>query len=318
MRHIRLTSLLATTAILGLCAACGSTGAATNAPAASDAPAVCASGARDARPAGSSTDEAQPAAAPKGFEVAVPGCTQKLALKPLAAGTVAVADGKGGTSETKVAACWIASTETTWDMYDSFVFAMDRAEGEKDPVDAYTRPSKPYILMDRGFGHKNYPVISVSPKGANEFCKWLSQKTGKTFRLPTEAEWMLAARGGVQGDWSFAGGTEKLSDHAWHAGNALDDEDFRLETRAVALKPANAFGLHDVHGNASEWTLALDGTYVAKGGSFKEKAEAQAIGARRPYDASLNATDPQVPKSVWWLADGGFVGFRVVCEGPAD
>jgi hypothetical protein len=40
------------------------------------------------------------------------------------------------------------------------------------------------------------------------------------------------------------------------------------------------------------------------------------LSARRPLDASLNATDPQIPKSMWWLADGGFVGFRVVCEAP--
>lgn len=312
MRQLRTPSIFAISAILGLCAACGSTRASS---ATADAPSTTQEPAQDARPAAPKPRAAQQAAA---FEVAVPGCTQKLVLKPIAAATVAVPDGKGGSADAQVGAFWIASTETTWDMYDAFVFAMDRAEGETDAVDAYTRPSKPYILMDRGFGHKNYPVISVSPKGAGEFCKWLSSKTGKRFRLPTEAEWMLAARGGLQGDWSFAGGAETLSDHAWHAGNALDDEDFRLETRAVALKPANAFGLHDVHGNASEWAVAPDGSFVAKGGSFKEKNAALAVSARRPHDASLNATDPQVPKSVWWLADGGFVGFRVLCEGPAD
>jgi formylglycine-generating enzyme required for sulfatase activity len=236
------------------------------------------------------------------FEVAVPGCTQSVRLMPIPA-----AEGVG--------AFWMASTEVTWDMYDAFVFAMDRAEGEADPVDAYTRPSKPYILMDRGFGHKNYPVISVSTKGAAEYCKWLSAKTGYRFRLPTEAEWMHAARAGQAGEWGFAGGQEKLTDHAWYFANAMDEEDFRLETRSVGLKAANAYGLHDMHGNACEWTLAADGSFVAKGGSFKEKPEALMISARRANDAALNATDPQIPKSVWWLADGGFVGFRVVCDG---
>jgi formylglycine-generating enzyme required for sulfatase activity len=300
MRHQRASRATATTCILGLCAACGSTGVDSADVSDQQAAPVVAPRSQPARP----------------FEVAVPGCTQKLALLPIAGARIPVPDGKGGAAEADMAPFWIASLETTWDMYDAFVFAMDRAEGAVDEPDAYTRPSKPYILMDRGFGHKDYPVISVSPKGASEFCKWLSTKTGLRFRLPSEAEWQVAARGDQAGEWGFAGGEAALSDHAWHAGNSLDDEDMRLETRAVGLKSPNALGLRDVHGNASEWTVALDGSFVAKGGSFKEKGAALHLSARRPLDASLNATDPQIPKSMWWLADGGFVGFRVVCEAP--
>ncbi len=300
MLQLRASRLLATHCILVLCAACGSTRRDLEHEKAQATPAATVGHAPEARP----------------FEVAVPGCTQSLALQPIAGASVEVADGKGGLATTTVAAFWMASTETTWDMYDAFVFAMDRAEGATDEPDAYTRPSKPYILMDRGFGHKDYPVISVSPKGASEFCKWLSTKTGLRLRLPSEAEWQLAARADQTGEWGFAGGETALSNHAWHAGNSLDDEDMRLETRAVGLKSPNALGLFDMHGNASEWTRALDGSFVAKGGSFKEKGAALHLSARRPLDGSLNATDPQIPKSMWWLADGGFVGFRVVCEAP--
>jgi formylglycine-generating enzyme required for sulfatase activity len=185
------------------------------------------------------------------------------------------------------------------------VFALDRPETEKDPPDAFARPSKPYILMDRGFGHAGYPAISVSHKGAVEFCKWLAHKTGKRVRLPTEAEWEQAAKLG-------AGAAVPLGDVAWFKDNS--ELDMRITTHPVATKKPDALGLYDVLGNAAEWTTSTAGTGVARGGSFREAADAVTPLARRLDDKSLNRTDPQIPRSVWWLADGGFIGFRVLCE----
>lgn len=224
------------------------------------------------------------------FELAVPGCTAKLTFVPVRVGA-------------RGAPAWISTTEVTWDMYDAFVFAMDRAETEKDPPDAFARPSKPYILMDRGFGHAGYPVISVSFRGAREFCRWLSSRTGRTIRLPTESEWELAAHDD---------GAPPLDAQAWYQANSKTRG--RATTKPVGRKPANAHGLHDLYGNAAEWTVAADGTGVLRGGSFKDPAEKVGPGARVPDDPSFNATDPQIPKSVWWLADGPFAGFRVLAE----
>ena len=254
----------------------------------------------------------KPTAEPTPFELTVPGTTVRLEMKPVPAGSIEVPDTTrpGTTTRVDVPALWFSSSEITWDMYDSFVFAMDRAETEKDPPDAWTRPSKPYILMDRGFGHTGYPAISVSHKGATEFCKWLSSKTGRRFRLPTEVEWEHAATVGLSG----ASLPADLDAYAWHAGNS--EFEMRLTTHPVKQKKADASGLHDMLGNASEWTVGADGKGVARGGSFKDPAEQTSPRTRRPDDRSLNKTDPQVPKSVWWLADGGFIGFRVVCEPP--
>lgn len=200
---------------------------------------------------------------------------------------------------------FLARTETTWDMYDAFVFAMDRAETEKDPPDAFARPSKPYILMDRGFGHAGYPVISVSYKGACEFCKWLAHTTGKRFRLPTESEWEHAAKSG-------SSTAVPLAEVAWFKDNS--EHDMRITTHPIATKKPDALALYDMLGNAAEWTTSATNTGVARGGSFRDPAYAVTPLARRPDDKSLNRTDPQIPRSVWWLADGGFIGFRVLCE----
>jgi len=277
-----------------------------------EAPAIGAESAIEAPAIGSQGELAKPPS-PAGesaplerVELFVPGTTSKLVLVPIPAGAVHTSAG------TESVGPFLASTtEITWDMYDAFVFAMDRAETEKDPPDAFARPSKPYILMDRGFGHAGYPVISVSFRGASEFCRWLSTRTGKRFRLPTEAEWRHAARGGVEAAQA-TDSADALEASAWYQANSKQRG--RASTRPVGKKSANGFGLHDVLGNAAEWTVGADGKGVLRGGSFKEPAGAVSLEARVPDDPAFNSTDPQIPKSVWWLADGPFAGFRVVCD----
>ena len=87
----------------------------------------------------------------------------------------------------------MSATEIPWEAYDAFVFRLDRPDPNLPAgVDAVARPSQPYITMDRAFGHAGYPVISVSFLGAKSFCEWLTERTGRKFRLPTEAEWELS------------------------------------------------------------------------------------------------------------------------------
>lgn len=238
-------------------------------------------------------------------ELLVPGTTSKLVLVAIPAGAVHAV---GGTA--RVGPFLASTTEITWDMYDAFVFAMDRAETEKDPPDAFARPSKPYILMDRGFGHAGYPVISVSFRGASEFCRWLSTKTGKRFRLPTELEWFHAAS--AMSPTDPANEPARLEASAWYQANSKKRG--RMTTRPVGTKEPNAFGLYDVHGNAAEWAVTPEGGGVLCGGSFRDPSDRVTLRARVTDDPAFNATDPQIPKSVWWLADGPFAGFRVVCD----
>ena len=91
------------------------------------------------------------------------------------------------------------------------------------------------------------PVENVSWNDAQDFARRLSQKTGNTYRLPSEAEWEYAARAGSRGKWSFGDDESQLGDYAWFIGNSVS------KIHPAAQKRPNAFGLYDMHGNVWEW-----------------------------------------------------------------
>ncbi len=201
---------------------------------------------------------------------------------------------------------WCATTEIPWDAYDPFVYLLDVNEGEKD-LDGVTRPSKPYVPPDRGLGHATYPVISVSLRGATAFAGWLSERTGGKFRLPTESEFELLALAGSTGTHCTA--IENLGDYAWTGLNS-DGVPHPVGT----TKKANAWGLFDLHGNVQEWCLTPDGKGITKGGSYLDHPKNVAAATRKAWERSWQSTDPNIPKSTWWLSDAPMVGFRIVCE----
>ena len=92
------------------------------------------------------------------------------------------------------------------------------------------------------------PVERVTWNEAQVFAQRLSQKTGKQYRLPSEAEWEYAARAGSNTKWSFGDNESQLGDYAWFSANSQN------KTQRVAQKKPNAFGLFDMHGNVREWT----------------------------------------------------------------
>jgi formylglycine-generating enzyme required for sulfatase activity len=197
----------------------------------------------------------------------------------------------------------IGRTEVTWDMYDVFALGLDRPAGSAGDADAVARPSQPYGAPDYGWGHAGSPAISVTRSAAEAFAKWLSQKTGRNYRLPTEAEWMQVA--------ALAAGPAPLTaadvaSLAWHRDNA------EARTHPVGSKRADRLGLFDLFGNAAEWVTTSDGALVARGGSFKDDPASLGPASRAVQDDTWNERDPQLPKSRWWLSDGPFVGFRLV------
>jgi len=111
-----------------------------------------------------------------------------------------------------------------------------------------------YTPNDQGWGRGRRPVVNVSWNDAQAYVAWLSQKTGQRYALPSEAEWEYAARAGAN--------------TPWQTGNAILTDDANIlnvfaRTVPVGAYAPNAFGLHDVHGNVSEWTLdCLDTGYL--------------------------------------------------------
>jgi formylglycine-generating enzyme required for sulfatase activity len=110
-----------------------------------------------------------------------------------------------------------------------------------------TNPSK--------FKGATNPVEMVSWNEATEFCKKLSEKTGNSVRLPTEAEWEYACRAGTKTAFSFGDSPAALDDYAWHPRNS------DAMSHPVGKKKPNAWGLYDMHGNVFEWCADWYGVY---------------------------------------------------------
>ncbi len=256
--------------------------------------------------------EAETDGAPARFVATLPGTTATLDMVLVPAGELVVG-GRGGDRERTVAVdrLWFSATEVPWEVFDAFVFE-ELEDGAARDVDALARPTVPYIAIDRGFGHDGYPALSMSYGGALAFCEWLSARTGRAWRLPTEWEWEHACRAGSTAAWSVGDDPAALDAVAWFRDNA------DRSTHPVGEKEPNAFGLFDVHGNVGEWATGDDGEPVLCGGAYSDRAERLRCDARRRPHGSWNASDPNLPKSVWWLADAPFVGLRLVCEPAAD
>jgi formylglycine-generating enzyme required for sulfatase activity/serine/threonine protein kinase len=156
-------------------------------------------------------------------------------------------------------------------------------------------------------GAKN-PVEQVSHDDAVAFCRKLSQPTGKTVRLPTEAEWEYACRAGTTSRFSFGDSDSSLSDHAWYSGNS------GRQTHSVGGRKPNAWGLYDMHGNVWEWCSDWYGEYPS-GNSIDPKGPNN--GSIRVLRGGSWGHDPQDCRSAGRSrgAPGGAVnddGFRVV------
>lgn len=240
--------------------------------------------------------------------VKIPGTTVKIDLVRIPGGTITLPDPKapGGKRQVKIAPLLVARTELPWEAYDAWTTSKETPPTASD-ADAIAKPSHSYIPPDRGFGHIGYPTISVSHLGAANFCKWLSQVTGKKFRLPTTAEFSYAALAGAKPPAKPMPASE-LTKYAWVAENSGG------KTHPVAKKLPNKWGLYDMLGNAGEWCTELNGTPVLCGGSFQDKAAKVSWASRAPYHPDWQMEDPQFPKSKWWYSDGPMCGLRVVCE----
>jgi formylglycine-generating enzyme required for sulfatase activity len=288
-------------------------------------------------------------AAHQSYDEAIGGTRVKFNMVAIPGGTYAMgspesepgrAPEEGPQHPVTVRPFWMGKCEVTWDEYDAFRKEAAVGKNEendkrlKASADAVTGPTPPYA--DETFGHcpegrSGYPVICITYHAAMEYCHWLSKKTGKVYRLPTEAEWEWACRAGTTTPYSFGSDAEKLGEYAWYDKNSEE------VSKKVGQKKANPWGLHDMHGNVAEWCIdryikdqykkyPLDKTtlgpvempwskrfsFVVRGGSWTDLPPKLRSAARRGSDKDWLRRDPQIPRSIWWMTDAEFVGFRVV------
>ncbi len=154
--------------------------------------------------------------------------------------TDAEKDGQGGYGREASSSKWVQSPQFTW-----------RSAGFEQTDD--------------------HPVVNVSWYDASAFCEWLSCQEGQPYRLLTEAEWEYACRAGTTMRFSFGDSEIILGQYAWYLANSNN------QTHPVGEKKANAFGLHDLHGNVWEWCWdEYDAEYYKKSPASDPRGPEQA------------------------------------------
>lgn len=130
-------------------------------------------------------------------------------------------------------------------------FAIGRYEVTFDEYARFARATGSPLPDDSGFGRGRHPVVNVTWQDAVAYTVWLSRETGHAYRLPSEAEWEYAARGGTSGRYWWGDEPERGRANCGACGTEWDGE----RTAPAGALPANPFGLHEVLGNLWEWTL---------------------------------------------------------------
>jgi len=158
---------------------------------------------------------------------------------------------------------------------------------------------------------ENHPVVCVSWNDAKAFCEWLSAKEGKTYALPTEAQWEYACRAGSKTKFHFGDDGDELAKYAWQ------NENSEMKTHPVGELKANAWGLYDMHGNVWQWVadwFAAD--YYQK--SPREDPRGPSLGSARAMRGGGALSSTSAARAAYRYGDyspsirSTHVGFRVV------
>lgn len=262
----------------------------------------------------------------------IPGTPFSFKMKPIPGGTLTLGPSKIMVS---LDSFYIGIYEVTFDEFNCFKEREQDKDESTNPAitykaDAVTRPTPQYVNLTFGMGDRGgYPMVSMTQQAALKYCRWLYSKTGRFYRLPTEAEWEYACRAGTSTKYFFGDDDTAIGDYAWYYENSDD------KYHKIGEKKPNPWGLYDMLGNVAEWTaddyrtdyykLLADQTSnpwmipskkhsrTVKGGSYVDDDTDQLLPSYRlKSEPRWQVRDPQIPKSKWWNTDSPYVGFRLV------
>ena len=289
------------------------------------------------------------------YQERIPGTDLTIEMIPVPGGSFKMGspedeadrnEDEGPQFEVNVDPLWVAKTEITWAHYKEFmrlyaIFKSFEASGirpvrDDNKVDAITAPTELYnSTYTYEYGEEpQQAAVTMTQYSAQQFTKWLSKVSGVQYRLPTEAEWEYAARGGNEAAYYWGDDVDGAQEQAWYFDTV--EEEGQQE---VGLLKTNPFGLHDMLGNVAEWTVnqhtadykqfaekaplnAIEvvawpetGTScVVRGGSWELNANEIRCASRLVSDdIPWKKGDPNLPLSPWWfVADPSRgVGFRL-------
>lgn len=249
-------------------------------------------------------------------------------------------DSEGPRHEVKLSPFYMGKFEVTatlvWQWLEDWKELRRRAAGEKprrelsgtaERAATLIKAEYPYCPITTDYHNQDQPVITMTAYGAQQFCQWLSVRTGRHYRLPTEAEWEYACRAGTQTAFSFGDDPKKLEEFAWFG------ED--LAVHPVGQKKPNPWGLYDMYGNVAEyvldgwaenyrpyagkvsvdvWDVHRDLHWaVTRGGSIKSKPEEMRSASRERMLQWYEINDDGVMFDGISVPGTQVTGFRVVC-----
>lgn len=214
---------------------------------------------------------------------------------------------------------YMAKHEVSWGMIKRWMYSNDLEQGGVSansiaklveeglrPTPLYEDPAQYLMVPD-----DDRPALAMSLLTATSYCKWLSEKTGRRYRLATLAEWEHAAKLG-------GGLPEDLGASAWHGGNRPEDEFGKRMAGKVGTKSPNRLGIHDLYGNACEWVTGTGIDRVVVGAHYLTPPEEITADWRAVEDLDIWCADStQLPPGRFWFNAFHFTGIRLVCE-PAS
>ena len=212
------------------------------------------------------------------------------------------------TREVGLSDFWMGKYEVTNEEF--VLFLQEKGNQEEGGVTWYDPGYGKITEAKDGFevssGYEKHPITGVSWYAARAYANWLSEKTGQTYRLPTEAEWEFAARGGVRSQGYGYAGSNNIEEVAWYSKNSGGS------THAVGTLKANELDIFDMSGNVWEWCSDWYGIYEREKGIINNPGGPSEGDTRvlRGGSWDFNVNDARVSNR-----DGSYPDLRLVING---